>query len=172
MGVGKGRRGAEGMSLEGRVPRRGSQGTKRRRGPRVRDADGAEGHRSRGAWRGSQGGTGRGGRRGLGARGRARGAEQGEGTRYLQRRRSLRVGPARAARPPPPSPPPPPPRSTPPQLPRAAPHVTRARAGGGAVAGPAPGVPTCRPTLLRVRGGCRGNQASVGQPTIRARVVG
>lgn len=128
-------------------------------GPGVRGAEGAEGHRSQGAWRGSQGGTEREGPSGVGTRGRARGA------RYLQKRRSLREGPARASRPPPPSPPPP-------QLPRAAPHVTRARAGGGAVAGPASGAPTCWPTLLRVRGGCRGNEASVEMPTTRARAVG
>lgn len=96
---------------------------------------------------------------------------RGGEARYLQRRRSLRAGPARAERPPPPSPLPTP-SPPPPQLPRAAPHVTRARAGGGAVAGPAPGVLMRRPTRVRVRGGCRGDQASVELPTTRGLVSG
>lgn len=137
-----------------------------------RGADGAEGHGPGGRGGEHPEGWAEGEQVGLGP-GAGRG-EAGGAARYLQRLRSLRAGPARAARPPPRSPPPPPPPLSPPppQLPRAAPHVTRARAGGGAVAGPAPGVLTCRPTRVRVRGGCCGDQASVRLPTTPALVVG
>lgn len=151
-----GRRGAGGGSpREGRDDRaRGSRGSRQ------------GGHWSQGAWWGAERAAGQKLRR---APREPRkvwdpGMRGGGGARYLQRRCGLEAGPAKDARPPPPSPPPQ-------QLPGPRPHVTRARAGGVAVAGPALGVPTLRPARVRVCGGCRGDQGSVGLPTTRAPVA-
>lgn len=140
----------------------------------VRGADGAEGY-------------GPGGRGGAHREARAEGQQVGPGPRagrgeargevgawYLQRRRSLGAGPARAARPPPPSPatPPSPPPPPPPQLPRAAPpRDPRTRRGAEPLRGPPLASRRAAPPV-RVRGGCRGDQTSVGLPTTRALVVG